>query len=98
MREDVAKVLNDGNALNVIDLEAERSVRARRKRQDEHPAGTPTIAALKGYLATLQANIAKVGASRATARRAGGSPQAYRRHGCRADVPRKAHDRNGRAC
>jgi len=60
MREDTAGALNDGTALNVVDLEAERSARVARKRQDEHPADTPTIAALKEHLATLHANIAKV--------------------------------------
>ena len=59
MREDAAKALNDGKALNVVDLEAERSARVPRKRQDEHLADTP-IAALKEHLAALQANIAKV--------------------------------------
>jgi YVTN family beta-propeller protein len=60
MREDAAKALNDGNAPNVINLEAERSARVPRKHQDEHPADTPTIAGLKEHLATLRAAIAKV--------------------------------------
>ena len=60
MREDAAKALNDGKALNVVDLQAERLARILRKRQDEHPPDTPTIVALKEHLATLQANIAKV--------------------------------------
>lgn len=60
MREDTAKALNDGKAVNVVHLEAERSARVPRKRQDEHPADSPTIAVLKGYLATLYVNIAKV--------------------------------------
>ena len=60
MHEDAAKALNDGKALNVIDLEAERSARVPRKSQDAHPADTSTIAALKQHLATLRAAIAKV--------------------------------------
>jgi hypothetical protein len=60
MRDDAAKALNEGKTLNVVDLNAERLARIRRKCQDVRPVDSPTIAALKQHLATLLADIAKV--------------------------------------
>jgi hypothetical protein len=54
---------NDGKALVLVDLEAERASHVSRKRPDEHLAGRPderrTIEALESHIATLKGDIAK---------------------------------------
>jgi hypothetical protein len=54
---------NEGKALVLVDLEAEKASHTPRRRPDEHPAGRPddprTIAALESHIATLKGNIAK---------------------------------------
>ena len=54
---------NDGKALVLVDLEAEKASHASRKRPDEHPVGRPderrTIEALESHVATLKGDIAK---------------------------------------
>jgi hypothetical protein len=54
---------NDGKALVLVDLEAERASHVSRKRPDEHPAGRPderrTIEALESHIATLKSDIVK---------------------------------------
>jgi len=54
---------NDGKALILVDLEAEKASHAPRKRPDEHPAGRPDerriIEALESHIATLKGDIAK---------------------------------------
>jgi hypothetical protein len=54
---------NDGKALILVDVEAEKATHTPRRRLDEHPAGRPddprTIVALESHIATLKGNIAK---------------------------------------
>jgi hypothetical protein len=54
---------NDGKALVLVDLEAERASHVSRKRPDEHLAGRlderRTIEALESHIATLKGDIAK---------------------------------------
>jgi hypothetical protein len=54
---------NDGKALVLVDVEAEKATHSPRRRPDEQLAGRPddprTIAALESHIATLKGNIAK---------------------------------------
>ena len=54
---------NDGKALVLVDLEAEKASHAPRKRPEEHPSGRPderrAIEALESHIATLKGDIAK---------------------------------------
>ena len=50
---------NDGKALVLVDVEAEKATHSPRRRPDEHPAERRTIEALESHISTLKDNIAK---------------------------------------